>query len=174
MPPITVKLNYLRIAPRKLRLLADLIRGKSIDSAEYLLKNTVKRGSLPLAKLLQSALAAAKNNFHQQTDGLFISKITIDEGPKLKRWRPRARGRGMTIQKKTSHIILTLNEREITAVESAPKTQEPIEKKAQKESAAKTKKVRPAGSPERQKQARENRKTRAGGAAMKMFRRKAF
>ncbi|MEK7482370.1 MAG: 50S ribosomal protein L22 [Patescibacteria group bacterium] len=174
MPPIIVKLNYLRIAPRKLRLLADLIRGKSVNSAEYLLKNTVKRGSLPLAKLLQSGLAAAKNNFHQSIEGLFVSKITIDEGPKLKRWRPRARGRGMTIQKKTSHIILTLNERESAAAELTAGTQKPIEKTTRQEGAQKTKKVRPAGSPERQKQTRENRKTRAGGAAMKMFRRKAF
>ncbi len=174
MTPIIVKLNYLRIAPRKLRLLADLIRGKSVNSAEYLLSNTVKRGSLPLAKLLQSALAAAKNNFHQATEGLFVSKITIDEGPKLKRWRPRARGRGMTIQKKTSHIILTLNERESSPAELVAGSEEAVEKKTRLENGKKEKKVRSVGSPERQKQIRENRKTRAGGAAMKMFRRKAF
>ena len=173
MPPIIVKLNYLRIAPRKLRLLADLIRGKSVNSAEYLLKNTVKRGSLPLAKLLQSALAAAKNNFHQPTEGLFVSKITIDEGPKLKRWRPRARGRGMTIQKKTSHIILTLNERESASTELVAGSEEAAVKKTRLASVKKTKKVRPAGANERQKQFRETKKTRLGGA-MKMFRRKAF
>ncbi len=108
---VTAKLNYLRIAPRKVRLIADLIRGKSTKEAETILHFQVRRASGPMAKLLKSAIANAKNNFKLKEEGLYISKITVDEGPKLKRSRPRARGRAYEIQKKTSHITLVLDER---------------------------------------------------------------
>lgn len=107
--PATAKLNYLRIAPRKVRLLADLIRGKSVEQAQNILSFTTKRASQPLLKLLKSAMASAKNQFRGQEQDLYISKITVDEGPKLKRWMPRARGSAYEIQKKTSHITLVLD-----------------------------------------------------------------
>lgn len=109
--PIIARLRYLRIAPRKVRLVADLIRGKPVREAETILRFQIKRGAEPVRKLLQSALANAKNNFKISEENLFISKITVDEGPKLKRWRPRARGRASPIQKKTSHITLVLEEK---------------------------------------------------------------
>jgi large subunit ribosomal protein L22 len=108
--PVIAKLRYLRIAPRKVRLVADLIRGKSVKDAEEILQFQIKRGAEPMRKLLKSAVANAKNNFKLSTENLYISKLTVDEGPKLKRWRPRARGRAYPIQKKTSHITVVLDE----------------------------------------------------------------
>jgi large subunit ribosomal protein L22 len=110
---VRAKLNHLRIAPRKVRLAADMIRGKGASYALTILKYTPKRAALPLEKLLKSAIANAKNNFQLGEDNLYISKLTVDEGPKLKRWRARAMGRAFEIQKKTSHITLVLAEREV-------------------------------------------------------------
>lgn len=108
--PFTVKLKYLRIAPRKVRLISDLIRGKSAEEAQNILSFTTKRATLPLLKLLKSAIVNAKNNFQVEESNLYISKILVDEGPKYKRWMPRARGQASEIQKKTSHIIIVLDE----------------------------------------------------------------
>lgn len=127
---ITAKLNYLRIAPRKMRLLVDLIRGEKIEKAITLLDFSIKKGSKPLKKVLEQAVANAENNFQLEKSSLYISKITIDEGPKLKRWRARARGRAARIEKKTSHISLTLSE-----------IKERKKKKVKKISGAKVKKV---------------------------------
>jgi len=107
---VIAKLNYLRIAPRKMRLLVDLIRGKKVQEAMALLDFSPKKGSRPLKKVLEQAIANAENIFQLKKSSLYISKITIDEGPKLKRWRARARGRAARIEKKTSHISLVLNE----------------------------------------------------------------
>lgn len=107
---VIARLRHLHIAPRKVRLVADLIRGKSVQQAETLLQFQSKRAVGPLQKLLKSAVANAKNNLKIPIENLYISKITVDEGPKLKRWRPRARGRAYPIQKKTSHITLVLEE----------------------------------------------------------------
>lgn len=107
---VKVKLKYLRIAPRKVRLVADLIRGKTIEEAKTILKFTIKKSSKPFLKLLNSAAADAKHNFNLDEKRLFISHLLVDEGPKLKRAMPRARGRTAMIQKKTSHITLVLDE----------------------------------------------------------------
>ncbi|MCH8741499.1 50S ribosomal protein L22 [Patescibacteria group bacterium] len=106
----TAKLRYLRIAPRKVRLISDLIRGKSIREAQALLNFTTKKAALPVLKLLKQAIANIKQSSQIEEGNLYISKITVDEGPKLKRWMPRARGQVSEIQKKTSHIILVLDE----------------------------------------------------------------
>ena len=126
---ITAKLRYLRIAPRKVRLTADLIRGKKVQEALNQLQFITKRAALPLTKLLKSAMANARNNFGLEEGNLYISKITVDEGPKLKRWMPRARGRVTEIQKKTSHITLILDEiaKKPKKVKKAKKT-EKVEK----------------------------------------------
>ncbi len=108
--PVTAKLRHLHIAPRKVRLVADLIRGKKVEQALAILNFATKKASLPLLKLLKQAMANAKNNFQLEPTNLFISKIVVDEGPKQKRWMPRARGQAYEIQKKTSHIILILDE----------------------------------------------------------------
>ena len=107
---ITAKIKYLRIAPRKMRLVADLIRGKSAKEAKNLLHFTIKKGTQDFLKLLESAISAAKNNLQIEESALYIKKLTVDEGPKLKRWMPRARGQATPLQLKTSHINLILEE----------------------------------------------------------------
>ena len=109
-------LRYLRIAPRKVRLVAETIRGRKVGEAQAILRSTTKSGAEHLQKTLGAAIASAKNNFEMQEDNLYIAKVAVDEGPKLKRFRPRARGRAYPIQKKTSHITLILDE----LVESVP------------------------------------------------------
>ena len=106
---IKASLNYLHISPRKVRLLADLIRRQKATQARDFLNFCVKRGALPVKKLLESAIANAKNNFELKEDDLFIKEIKVDEGPKMKRWRARSRGRAMPIQKKTSHVTIVLD-----------------------------------------------------------------
>ena len=105
---VIAKLNYLRMAPRKVRMVADLVRRKSVGEAKNILNFTVKNAAEPIQKLLKSAIASARN-IHLDEANLYISKITVDEGPKLKRWMPRARGMPSEIQKKTSHITLVLD-----------------------------------------------------------------
>lgn len=107
---VTAKLRYLRIAPRKVRLVADLIRGKSVEEAQTILNFTTKKAAVPLLKLLKSAIANAKNNYQLNESNLYVQKIIVDEGPKYKRWMPRARGTASEIQKKTSHIAIVLDE----------------------------------------------------------------
>lgn len=107
---VTAKLRNLHIAPRKVRLVADLIRGKKAEEASSILNFTVKGASLPILKLLKQAMANAKNNFQMDPANFFVFKIAVDEGPKQKRWMPRARGQAYEIQKKTSHITLILEE----------------------------------------------------------------
>ncbi len=106
----TAKLNRLRIAPRKVRVVADLIRGQKALKALAVLRFTPKRAAKPLRKLLESALANSKE-LGLDEKKLYIKKITVDQGPTLKRWRARAMGRANTIQKKTSHITIVLEEK---------------------------------------------------------------
>jgi len=112
---ITAKLNYLRIAPRKVRLVADAVRGLTVMDAEYQLSFLTKRVSLPLLKLLRSAAANAKHNFSIRKEDLKIAKIFVDGGPVLKRSMPRAFGRASPIRKRSSHITLILAETQPTA-----------------------------------------------------------
>ncbi len=112
---VTAKLNNLRIAPRKVRLIADMIRRKNALEAQSVLKFLSNKPSLPMLKLLNSAIANATSNFQLDPKNLYIAKITVDEGRKLKRWMPRARGRAAEIQKKTSFITLILEEIKPTA-----------------------------------------------------------
>ena len=105
------KLSHLRISPRKVRLVADLVRGKSVNQAFALLSFTRKKAALPVQKLLKSAVAnAAENDGVRDVDNLVIDRIMVDEGPTLKRYMPRARGRATPIRKRTSHIQIRLRE----------------------------------------------------------------
>lgn len=105
---ITAKLNYLRMAPRKVRLVADLIRGMDVKDAEIQLKFLTKKASGPFFKLLRSAASNAQHNFNIEKDNLYISELQISEGPPLKRSMPKAMGRAAQIMKRTSHINLVL------------------------------------------------------------------
>jgi large subunit ribosomal protein L22 len=95
------------------RLVADILRGLSINEAEAQLSISPQRAAQPLLKLLRSAMANAKNNQQLDAHRLFIKEIRVDQGPMLKRFMPRAMGRATPIQKKTSHITLVLGEGEI-------------------------------------------------------------
>ena len=125
----TAKLKYLRIAPRKVRLVADMIRGQKVSKAKSYLQFTVNRSSLPVLKLLNSAIINAKNKMNWEESNLFVSSINVDEGPKLKRWMPRARGSASPIQKKTSHITIILNELEKTEENDSKKKKSEIKTK---------------------------------------------
>ena len=106
------QVKYVRISPRKVRIVCDLIRGKDIDTAAAILMNTPKAASEPLIKLLKSVTANAENNFEMDPDSLYISEIYADAGPIIKRYRPRAHGRGFRINKRTSHITIVVNDDE--------------------------------------------------------------
>jgi large subunit ribosomal protein L22 len=102
----TAKLRYVRIAPRKLRVIANLIRGQKVSTAINSLRFLEKSGSRELFKLLVSAVANAEDQGEADVDELVVSKVMVDQGPVLKRWRPRAHGRATRILKKTSHVVL--------------------------------------------------------------------
>ncbi|MDQ5957876.1 MAG: large subunit ribosomal protein [Patescibacteria group bacterium] len=99
--------NY-RQAPRKVRLLADLVRGKSVKSALVELSFVEKRASFPMIQLIDSAVANAQNNFNASKDDLFIKEIRVDKGLVMKRFMPRARGRATPLRHRTSHINVVL------------------------------------------------------------------
>lgn len=99
-----------RIAPRKVRLILDLVRGKEVGEAISILKLTNKRSSPVVEKLVKSAVANAEHNYDMDIDNLYISEIYADEGPTLKRFRPRAQGRATKINKRTSHITVVVEE----------------------------------------------------------------
>jgi len=103
---VKVTLSNLRTAPRKVRLVVDLVRGKKVAEARSLLEFAVKKSSEPILKLLNSAIASAVNDLKLKEADLYVSKITVDEGPKLKRSHPMSRGRAYPILKRTSHINL--------------------------------------------------------------------
>ena len=99
-----------RIAPRKVRLILDLVRGKEVGEAISILKLTNKKSSPVVEKLVKSAVANAEHNYDMDIDNLYISEIYADEGPTLKRFRPRAQGRATKINKRTSHITVVVEE----------------------------------------------------------------
>ena len=103
--------RYVRISPRKVRLVVDLIQGKSLEEARNILRYTNKRGAYFVAKVLESAAANAVNNHDMLEDRLYVKAAYVDEGPALKRVLPRARGRADIIKKKTSHITVILGEK---------------------------------------------------------------
>lgn len=100
--------KYVRVTPRKLRLVADLIRGKSAQEAWSILEFTPKRAAGPLKKVLESAIANAKHNNDMAAESLSVARVMIDEGPVMKRFMPRARGRAAAIKKRTSHITVVV------------------------------------------------------------------
>ncbi|OZM55907.1 50S ribosomal protein L22 [Lottiidibacillus patelloidae] len=100
-----------RIAPRKVRLVVDLIRGKAVGEAIAILRHTPKAASPVVEKVLNSAMANAEHNFDIDPNNLVVSKVFVDEGPTMKRFRPRAMGRASAINKRTSHITVVVSEK---------------------------------------------------------------
>ena len=107
-PVVRAKARYVRVAPRKARLVADQVRGLPVDEARTLLDFSGRGAARDLRRLLDSATANAEANHDLVADDLRISDIRVDEGPTLKRWRARARGRATRIEKKTSHLSVAL------------------------------------------------------------------
>ena len=103
--------KYVRIAPRKVRVVMDLIRGKNVQDAFAILKFTPKVGAEAIEKVLKSAVANAENNFDMNEDNLYVSEAYVDQGPTLKRIHPRSRGQAYKILKRTSHITVVVAER---------------------------------------------------------------
>jgi large subunit ribosomal protein L22 len=103
--------KYVRISPRKIRLVMNQVRGKQVGEALNMLSFTPKRGARILKKLVNSAIANAEQNTGVDVDSLYIMQVYADEGPTLKRWRPRAQGRATSIRKRTSHLTVILNEK---------------------------------------------------------------
>jgi large subunit ribosomal protein L22 len=104
--------RYVRVAPRKARVVADLVRGKYVDEALELLRFANRRAAGPVWKVLKSAVANAQNKFDAATEELLVKEIMVDKGPTLKRWRPRARGMATRINKMTTHITVVVAEHE--------------------------------------------------------------
>ncbi|MBQ8248906.1 MAG: 50S ribosomal protein L22 [Clostridia bacterium] len=104
-------LKYVRISPRKVKIVLDLIRGKDVATAMAILKNTPKSASEYLIKLLKSAVANAEHNFNMDASKLYVSECFVCPGPTLKRIMPRAQGRAFRIFKRTSHITLAVKEK---------------------------------------------------------------
>ncbi len=108
---VKASLKFARVGPRKLRLVADMVRGKDVNEAIKILTFVNKKSAPMLVKLLQSAVANADQKKTVDLDNLFVKHITVDGGPVLKRYMPRAMGRASEIRKKTSHVNLVLEER---------------------------------------------------------------
>jgi large subunit ribosomal protein L22 len=104
--------RYVRVSPRKARLVVDLIRGKSVDDARAILRFSPRAAAEVVEKVLNSAVANAERNLHIGADTLVVDTTFVDEGPTLKRIQPRAMGRAFRINKRTSHITVVVKQRE--------------------------------------------------------------
>ncbi len=143
-------LRFLRMSPRKVRLIADMVRGETVDVAIGQLYHSKKAAARPVRKLIESAAANAVNNDKMQRGALFIQTITVDDGPTYKRFRPRAHGRAAPLRKRTSHVNV------IVAEKAELKTEEkkaPAKKAAPKKQAADSEKKAPAKKPAAKKAA---------------------
>lgn len=167
-------LNNLRIAPRKTRQIASLIKRSSVESAEMQLNFQTKRAALPILKLLKSGVASIINNFSLLRDNLFIANVIVDEGPMLKRFRPRAFGRAGAIHKKTSHITLILEEKDISKAKRVKKKNIKTEINTETEKLSLPKIVDNKEKPDFVAPKEIKAKGRLGNMARKVFRRKAI
>ncbi|MHA7967211.1 50S ribosomal protein L22 [Paenibacillus sp. CAU 1782] len=111
MPEAKAHANFVRIAPRKAQLVADLIRGKQVGEAIAILRHTPKSASPIIEKLLNSAIANAEHNYQLDVNKLVVTQVFANQGPTMKRFRPRAMGRASRINKRTSHITLVVSEK---------------------------------------------------------------
>ena len=131
---VKAKARYIRMSPRKIRLVVDVVRGMPVTQALTQLKFMKKHAALPVSKLIDSAIANAENNFKLKRDSLFVKTIVADGGPTLHRWTPKAHGRATPIRKRTTHITVVLDELE-------KKETKVTEKKVDKEKKVEEKKV---------------------------------
>ena len=109
---VRAQARFVRVTPFKARRILDLIRGLHVEEARRVLQFTPRAAALPVRKVLESAVANAEHNFQLPADNLFVARAFVDEGPTLKRFRPRAMGRATRIRKRTSHLTITLRPKE--------------------------------------------------------------
>ena len=112
VPQAVATLKYARISSRKVKIVADLIRGKSAEEALAIVKFTPKASSVIIEKLLKSAIANAENNHGMKSNKLYVDQIYANQGPTLRRIRPAAKGSAVRIRKRTSHITIVIKERD--------------------------------------------------------------
>ncbi len=158
--------KFVRISPRKARLVIDQVRGVSIAEAERTLQFMNKKAAEPVLKLIKSAVANAEHNNKQKKEHLYIAEITANDGFTMKRWRPRAFGRATKIRKRTTHLTVVLDETEEYKQEAAAKakkakktakakkesaTKKPEAKKEEKKPTAKKKQASPAADSKKEK-----------------------
>lgn len=166
MAEVKAQLNGLRIAPRKVRVITNLFKGKDVVYALNQMEFLMKRSVLPLIKLLNSAIANAENNFNMVKENLYVKEFLVDEGIKLKRYRPKAQGRSGEIQKKTSKVRLVLDER------VAGLKRQASEKKIQKELKTIDKENEKDEVKKHEIKTEIGKKNETGGIAKRLFRRK--
>jgi len=171
------KLNYLHIAPRKVRLVTDTLKGLPVQEAETQLMLRPNRASKPVLKLLKSAVSNAKNNKKLNPSNLVIKSVRVDNGPMLKRFLPRAMGRATPIQKKMSHVTLILEEslkpiKERFTITPPPKKVDKSKRKAKK-SSAKGRSSSVGKKPDKKPEKKEMLKKEKKGILKRIFRRKA-
>ncbi|MCP6720379.1 MAG: 50S ribosomal protein L22 [Patescibacteria group bacterium] len=178
---VAAKLKYLRIAPRKTRFIADVIRGLPVSEAEAQLLLSPRRASDAILKLLRSAVADAKNNHQLELSKLYVREIKVDQGPKSKRFAPRAFGRVNLIEKKTSHVTLILGvsdkltEPRFVIQESRKKEKTKISKEQEKKEQQEKPSVKDGTVPTgKEKQVPEVKPTAKPGFFKKVFRRKSI
>jgi large subunit ribosomal protein L22 len=162
---VTAQLNNLRIAPRKSRLVANLVKGLDVQDALNQLDSTVKGASAPVAKLIRSAIANGENNLGLDKDNLYIFNAIVEEGLKMKRWRPRAFGRAARILKRTSSVIVTLEERVEGKNRKSP---EQIEKERKERMEKKIKAEREARKEQEEKEKEQDKKEKESGKIEKV------
>lgn len=107
--------RYIRISPKKVREVVDIIRGKDVNEALAILRYVPKRASLPVAKVIKSAAANAEHNYNMDRDRLYIAAAYVDQGPTIKRWQARAMGRADIVRSRTSHITIIVKEKPAAA-----------------------------------------------------------
>lgn len=169
---IKAELNYLNIAPRKVRLVAGLLKNMSVRQAMRELEYLPKRSALPLSKLLRSAVANAQHNFHVRPEGLYIGRIVVNPGPVLKRFQPRAFGRASPIRKRASHVIVSLQTHKLKSAgklrvkKEAPEVREITSEDLRENAASSRKEERTMGGGKP--------RPKTPGFVRKMFRRKAI
>ncbi|MEJ2066717.1 MAG: 50S ribosomal protein L22 [Deltaproteobacteria bacterium] len=108
---VTARARYVRVSPRKARLVTDLVRGKKVEEALNILAFTKKAFAKTLTKVINSAVANAQQNKQMDVDTLMVKRISVDGGPTLKRYIPRAMGRATMVRKRTSHVTVVLDEK---------------------------------------------------------------
>ena len=141
MQEVKAHLRHLRMSGRKVRLVADLIRGMAVEPALAQLSFMSKAAARPVRKLLESAIANATHNHQLSRESLYVKAIMVNQGPTLKRWRPRAMGSAAPILKRTCHIDLTHGSKEAPKAAKAEKAEKAAKPKAEKKPAKATKKA---------------------------------